>query len=242
MIVDQGVARITVGTGARQNALDGDAWHTIGKLVASIDPETTTSAVIAGMGDTFCAGSDMTEWVDAPDDAVEESFARMEAAFVAVETCPVPVIASVAGTAAGAGCQLALSCDLRVFGESTRIGMPIARLGILPSAAFASRIMTLAGPSMTRRLLYTGKLLTANEALAAGLADDVVPDADIERTVDDLCARIGAQPPVAIRAAKSAVSAALRPIREASQGPHERAVSGADFRRGIQRFLSHGES
>lgn len=242
MTVEQGVARITVGTGARHNALDGDAWRAIGELVASIDPAATTSAVVAGFGDTFCAGSDMTEWVDAPDEAVEESFALMESAFVAVENCPIPVIAAVAGTAAGAGCQLALSCDLRIFGESTRIGMPIARLGILPSAAFASRILTLAGPSTTRRLLYTGTLLTADQALAAGLADEVVADDAIERTVDGLCERIAAQPPIAIRAAKTAVSEALRPMRDASMATHERAVSSADFRRGIQQFLDRDTS
>ena len=80
------------------------------------------AVLFRGRHGSFCSGSDLTEWVDAELHLVDESFAAMESAFRAVEQCPVPTIAAVRGVAAGAGCQLALSCDLRFMAESARIG------------------------------------------------------------------------------------------------------------------------
>lgn len=121
----------------------------------------------------------MTDWVDADSAYVEKSFARMEEAFSAIEDCPVPVVAEIRGVAAGAGCQLALACDLRLMADSARIGMPIARLGILASPAFAARMVALTGPSVARELLYTGRLVDARTAVELGLADHQVPEAQL---------------------------------------------------------------
>lgn len=158
----------------------------------------------------------MTDWVDADSGYVEESFAHMEAAFTAIEDCPVPVIAEIRGVAAGAGCQLALACDLRFMADSARIGMPIARLGILASPAFAARMVALAGPAAARELLYTGRLVDAPTAVDLGLADDSVPEEHLAARTSGLAAAVAEQPPEAIRAAKLAVAAALAPQREAA--------------------------
>ncbi|MGH3380353.1 MAG: enoyl-CoA hydratase/isomerase family protein, partial [Actinoallomurus sp.] len=150
------VAAVVVGDGRRRNALNGAGWDLLARTMRDVaEPTAVRAVVLRGAGDTFCAGSDMTEWRDADIVAVERSFARMEAAFRAIEECPVPVVAEIRGAAAGAGCQLALACDLRVMARSARIGMPIARLGILPSPAFASRLAAVAGPAVARELLYT---------------------------------------------------------------------------------------
>ncbi len=139
----------------------------------------------------------MTDWVDADSGYVEESFAHMEAAFSAIEDCPVPVIAEIRGVAAGAGCQLALACDLRLMADSARIGMPIARLGILASPAFAARMVALAGPAVARELLYTGRLVDARTAVGLGLADDSVPEEHLAARTSGLAASIAEQPPAA---------------------------------------------
>lgn len=232
------VAEIRIGDGHRRNALPGRAWARLAREVGELGEDRSLRAlVIRGQGDTFCAGSNMTDWVDADSGYVEESFAHMEAAFTAIEDCPVPVIAEIRGVAAGAGCQLALACDLRLMADGARIGMPIARLGILASPAFAARLVALAGPAAARELLYTGRLLAAHTAVARGLAEDSVPEEQLTARTRDLATAIAGQPPAAIRAAKLAVTAALAPQRQAAAVNPRPAVARPHFDRAITAFL-----
>ena len=115
---DGPIATVTIGTGRRRNALNGDAWKDLAHQIIGVSTHASLGVVVlCGVGDTFCAGSDVTEWVGACAEDVEESFAQMEAAFRAIEICPVPVIAQISGVAAGAGCQLALACDISSRGD-----------------------------------------------------------------------------------------------------------------------------
>lgn len=234
--VEANVAVLTVGTGRQYNALRHAGWRLLEERVHEVaSMPSVRAAVIRGEGDSFCAGSDISDWAQTTPEEVEETFALMEAAFLAVEQCPVPVVAEIRGVAAGAGCQLALACDLRLMADSARIGMPIARLGILPSPAFAARLVNLAGPAVARKLLYTGGLLGAPAAVAAGLADEHVPDAELAQRTRDLVAEITRHPTVAVRAAKRAVAAATAQPSQQSLGP---AVSFADFRAAVAAFLA----
>ncbi|MBL1101505.1 enoyl-CoA hydratase/isomerase family protein [Streptomyces coffeae] len=233
-----GVARIVVGDGRRRNALPTSAWTELAHTVERVGRDPATRAVvIRGRGRHFCAGSDLTEWRDAAEAAVEESFTAMESAFTAIEHCPVPVLAEVRGAAAGAGCQLALACDLLYIAESGRIGMPVVRLGILPSVRFAARMAELIGPSLTRELFYTGALLDGAEAARCGLATRAFPDTDLEGAATGLLKRILALPPEAVRAAKHATRLAGR----TTPAPRPPTVSPGDFRRAIGTFLDNGD-
>ncbi|MCW7984178.1 enoyl-CoA hydratase [Streptomyces platensis subsp. clarensis] len=231
-------AEIRIGDGSRRNALPGEAWARLARQVRELGAcRSLRVLVIRGHGDTFCAGSDMTDWVDADSAYVEESFARMEEAFSAIEDCPVPVVAEIRGVAAGAGCQLALACDLRLMADSARIGMPIARLGILASPAFAARMVALTGPSVARELLYTGRLVDARTAVELGLADHQVPEAQLTDRTGRLTAAVAAQPPAAIHAAKLAVGAVLGPQRQATAVNPRPAVARSHFGQAIAAFL-----
>ncbi|MGD0559026.1 MAG: enoyl-CoA hydratase/isomerase family protein [Streptosporangiaceae bacterium] len=235
-----GIARLTLGDGKRANALGSDDWA---RLVAIADElgadDSLRVVVVSGSGRSpFSSGSDMREWIDATPEDVDSSFHLMEQACEAIERLPVPVIASVRGVAAGAGCQLACACDLRIVGERAKIGMPIARWGILVSPAFAARLVVLAGPDTARELLYTGRLLTGPEAVGRGLATRCVPERDLERVTDEFAAMIAAQPAAAIRAAKRAVEATLAPTRLAVSA--QQATKSADYaglRQQVERFL-----
>jgi enoyl-CoA hydratase/carnithine racemase len=238
-----GVADLVIGSGSHRNALSGDDWTDLAAECVRLGTDESLRAVIVrGTGGTFSAGSDMREWVRAEPADVDDSFARMEAAFTAIERLPVPVVAQVDGAAAGAGCQLALACDLRVLGETARIGMPIARLGILASPAFAARVSLLTGPAIARELLYTGRLVTAEQAVRLGLANRAVPEDILTETTTALVRSIVRHPPAALRAAKHAVSvgtdAALDTARAAGTGP---AVAFPDFRRAITAFLDRDQ-
>ncbi|MCO5971118.1 enoyl-CoA hydratase/isomerase family protein [Actinoallomurus soli] len=236
---DVEVAEITVGDGRRGNALASADWRELEQTFRrlALDAELRV-VVVRGQGGMFSSGSDVREWVEADVTDVADSFAAMEAALTAIEDLPVPVIAQVEGVAAGAGCQLALACDLQVMAESARIGMPIARLGILVSPAFAARLVVLAGPGVARELLYTGRLVSAAEAMRLGLATRCVPDAELATATRRLVLGITRHPDAAVRAAKHAVGAVLTPAWAAAKaqagGP---PVAFEDFQRGIATFL-----
>ena len=235
-------AEVVLGSGGSANALGHRDWRALELAFRELaEDDALCVVVVRGSGDTFSAGSDLREWVHAGPDDVESAFAAMEAACTAIEEFPAPVIAQVNGVAAGAGCQLALACDLRVLADDARIGMPIARLGILVSPAFAARLVLLAGHGLARELLYTGRLLDAAEAVGLGLANRRVPPSELARATADLAAAVAAQPRAALVAAKQAVSVGLSPTRAAADsfasGP---AVSYEDFQRGITAFLTRG--
>jgi enoyl-CoA hydratase len=237
--VDEGIGAVTLGAGRRRNALTRLAWTALEDTVTRLGADPAVRVVVLrGRGGTFCSGSDLTEWAGAEADVVEDSFARMESAFRAVERCPVPVVAAVTGVAAGAGCQLALACDLGFMADSARIGMPIARHGILASPAFAARLSTLAGPGLARELLYTGRLLDGPAAVSAGLVNRSLPDDILDAAVDKLVEAISAQPRIAILAAKQAVSAALAPVHAATAHRPTPAVSLPEFHAAVAAFTA----
>lgn len=237
---DRAIARIVVGSGQRGNALGSSDWARLAEVAQDLAmDEDLRAVVVTGAGErAFSVGSDMREWVSANPQQVDDSFAKMEAAFTAIEDLPVPVIAGIRGTAAGAGCQLACACDLRVIGEHSRMGMPIARWGILASAAFATRLALLSSHSVARDLLYTGRLVDGPEALRLGLANRCVPEQEVETATESLVAAIAAQPASAIRAAKRAAGAALTTARAATRSPNPGpAADYPNLQRGITAFL-----
>jgi enoyl-CoA hydratase len=239
-----GVVRVTLGAGRRGNALATGDWEALERLFRSLAGDGEVRAVLlAGRGGTFSAGSDLREWVTAEPADVAAGFTRIEAALVAVEELPVPVVAAVDGVAAGAGCQLALACDLRLLAGTASLGMPVARLGVLVSPDFAARISRLSSPGVARDLLYTGRLVGAAEAVRFGLATRSVPPAGLPAAAGTLAATIAAQPPAAIRAAKRAVTApgcgspGQHPPRQSTPG-----VAPAEFRAAATAFLARGAS
>jgi len=134
----------------------------------------------------------------------------LERALRALDAVPVPTIAVVGGNAYGAGCELALTCDVRVASESARLCMPPAKLGVLYSATGIRRLLELVGPAHTKELLYTGAAIGAERALAIGLLNRVVPPGELAQAAADLAGRIAANAPLSLRHTK-AIVARLRP-------------------------------
>lgn len=204
-----GTATVVVGDGRRANALDTSDWLALAAQVTELGcDELLRAVVVRGAGTaTFCAGSDMREWLDGDPATVDASFSAMERALTAIERIPVPTVAAVRGSAAGAGCQLACACDIRIVTSAAQLGMPIARWGILVSPAFAARLARVTGTSLASDLLFSGRLVGAAEAVRSGLATREVADADLEDVTAEMVATISELPPESIRAAKRAVNA-----------------------------------
>src|SRR6202043_824877 len=105
-----------------------------------------------------------------------------------------PVVAAVTGYALGAGLELALAADFRVAGQSARLGLPEIQLGVIPGAGGTQRLPRLIGPARAKNMIFTGRHMPAAEALAIGLADKVVPDAEVYQAAKALVAQYAAGP------------------------------------------------
>lgn len=237
---DGPVATLTLGTGQRLNALRRDDWAALEHAaVALAGREELRAVVVRGRGGVFCAGSDLREWDGATPEEVTESFAGMEAALQAIEDLPVPTVAVVEGFAAGAGCQLALACDLQLVDRSARIGMPIGRLGLLVPPTFATRMSLRIGPGRTKELLYGGRLLTAGQAHGMGLITTVVDDGDVDAALAELLAHWDGLSAASMRASKAAVDYGLNPlVQPARRAPRGRASDPSEFAWRLDTFLN----
>ena len=161
--------------------------------------------VIRSAGKHFCAGADLKERRDMSLEDVRQFVSKLADAFSELAGLPFPTIAAVRGAAAGGGCELALSCDLRVLADDATIGLRETALAILPGAGGTQRLPRLIGPSRAKRWIFTAKMHTAEEALADGVADRLVPGARLDQESESLAELIALNGPVAIRLAKRAI-------------------------------------
>jgi enoyl-CoA hydratase len=225
----------TIDRQERRNALDAEHCDA---LRTHLEGEHDLRAVVlTGAGSAFCAGADLgTRFGEAAEDTFRPAFDRLLHAIV---DHPAPVIAAVHGPAIGAGCQLAVACDLRVVGPDATFGIPAAKLGVFLSPANIARLVALVGPGPGRDLLMTARTLDVHEAAAVGLvtrtADDVVAAADA------LAEEIAELAPLTVTGAKRAVdritSQLLTPEIVAELAAHEeRAMTSADVREGMSAF------
>jgi enoyl-CoA hydratase/carnithine racemase len=240
---DGAVARLTFNRPEARNAMTWAMYDALARACDEIErSETTRALVLAGAGDAFVAGTDIrqfTEFSSAEDGVAYER--RMESVIDRLERLRVPTIAQVHGVAAGAGCVIALACDLRVCTSAARFGVPISRtLGNCLSAANYARLVDLIGPARTKDLLYTGRLIDAPEAQALGLVTRLVEPDRLDEVVRELAASIAAHAPITIRVTKEALYrlARHRRLRDGSDedlvGP---CYASADFREGVTAFL-----
>jgi enoyl-CoA hydratase/carnithine racemase len=212
------IAYVTIARPERANALDAEAARGIGEAISAVTAERVV--VLTGEGKAFCAGGDLEElerWADGSAQLItDELYGGFQAMVRAIRASDAIVIAAVNGAAVGAGMDLALACDLRIAGESARFGQVWVGLGVIPGTGGAWLTQHLAGPTRAAELLLTGDIISAEEALSAGLVNAVVPD---ERLLDEaraLAARILRHPQEGVVANKRAIVAATEAALEAA--------------------------
>ena len=133
----------------------------------------------------------------------------LQDAFTAVARIPKPVVAAVNGYALGGGCELALCADIRIAAQDAKLGQPEILLGLIPGAGGTQRLSRLVGPSRAKDLIFTGRMVDAQEALAIGLVDQVVPAEEVYGAATQWARRLARGPAYALRAAKEAVDHGL---------------------------------
>ena len=237
--VADSIATVTLNRPAQRNAMNG-AMLT-GLRAAFDDLETRGDVrvvVVRGAGPAFCAGMDLKE-MEARGGARDPE-GDVVAVLQRVERSRHPTIAVVHGDAIAGGCELALHCDLRVMAETARIGMPLARIGMIVPFPLGQKLLEIIGPAQTRHLLFTGRPVDGRRAYEIGMVHQVVAAAEVEAAAAALARTIAANAPLALAGMKQVIlravaarpavahddldAAALRARQSADAGEGRRAM------------------
>jgi 2-(1,2-epoxy-1,2-dihydrophenyl)acetyl-CoA isomerase len=250
--VADGVAVLTLNRPDRLNALTSTMLdRMLGALTRLAGDPGVGVVVLAGAGRAFCAGGDvkaMAEGREFGGDTLEDKAhalrSRMEVSRLLHEL-PKPTIAMIRGAAAGAGLSLALACDLRIAGESARLGTAFARVGYSGDFGGSYFLTRIVGTAKARELYYTAELLDAAPALALGMVNRVVVDADLERETLALAARIARGPRIALAYMKRNLNAAeagtLKELLDLEAWHHTRCGMTEDHREAARAFVEKRE-
>ena len=237
------IAVLTIQRPQRLNALDSRTLDELREAFLSLQHDDQIhSVILTGAGEkAFVAGADINELAqDTPDGARRRAVAG-QSVFDLIEGLGKPVIAAVNGFALGGGCELAMACTLRIAADSARFGQPEINLGIIPGFAGTQRLVRLVGKSKAMEMIVTGAPITAQDALACGLINRVVPAAELMKEARALAADLASKAPVALRYAMDAVNrGAEMPFADACQ--LEATLFGLvtatdDMREGTAAFL-----
>lgn len=234
------VATVTFNRPSARNAMTWEMYDELVSACERIDAsEDVRVAVLRGAGGkAFVAGTDITQFLDfatAADGLAYER--RIEAVLDRLERVRVPTVAVIDGYAVGGGLGLAACCDLRICSPAAKFGLPVARtLGNCLSMGSYARLVDLVGSARALHLVYTAGFLSAGEALAAGLATEVVAAAALDERVRDLCAELTNRAPLTLWASKQAI----RRLRHARLPEGDDLVAACygsdDFREGVRAF------
>lgn len=236
------VAVITIDRQEKRNALNSMVRaELVAALDAFRDDDSVRVLVITGAGEkAFVAGADIGEFAER---TPLEQRATMTGrrVFDEVAAYPKPVIAMINGFCLGGGCELALACDVRIASDTARLGQPEINLGIIPGGGGTQRLPRVVGMGQAMRLVLSGELVDAAEALRIGLVDVVHPAAELRDRTLEFARKMAEKSPVALRVAKSAVRAAAEmPLAAGLAYETElfvTAFASDDKREGIAAFL-----
>ncbi|MCU1601830.1 MAG: Enoyl-CoA hydratase isomerase [Frankiales bacterium] len=202
------------------------------------------TVVLYGGERVFAAGADIKEMGEMTAARMALWGTGLQDAFKVVARIPKPVVAAITGYALGGGFELALTADFRVVGESAQVGVPEILLGVIPGAGGTQRLTRLVGPAKAKSLVYTGRFVKADEALALGIADKVVPDADVYTAAVEMASQWANGPAVALRAAKQAVDDGLELDLDAALRLESALFAGLfatdDQKAGMTSFVENG--
>ncbi|WP_374035866.1 enoyl-CoA hydratase/isomerase family protein [Bdellovibrio bacteriovorus] len=208
----QGVWVLTVNRPESLNALNSTVLNEMGEALRQIgemDYSDARALIITGAGEkAFVAGADIKEIHDLDEEKALSFAQRGQSIFHELTLLKIPVIAAVNGFALGGGCELALGCDFIYAAENAKFGLPEVSLGLIPGFGGTVRMARAVGSRRARELTYTGGMITAAEALSAGLVNKVVPQAELMNTVMKTVEAILAKAPIAVGSAKFSINQA----------------------------------
>jgi enoyl-CoA hydratase len=238
------VAWLTLNRPQARNAMTFAMYDRLAEICGQAPTDGSVKAmVLTGAGErAFAAGTDISLFrsFKTADDALQYE-ARIERVLDAIEACPLPTIAAISGACTGGGAAIAATCDLRIAAANARFGFPIARtLGNCLSGASMSRLVSLVGAARAKELIFTARLVGAEEALAAGLVSEVVSDhASLMARAEELARTVAGHAPLTLRATKLALLRMRQ--RQGETKDHDlitMCYGSDDFREGLEAFLA----
>lgn len=209
--VEGRVATVTVNRPEAMNAMSGELLEIMIDEFESLGlREDVGCLILTGAGEkAFVAGADIKEMKD-KDAAAGRAWAELgQAVTQTIEGIPQPVIAAVNGYALGGGCELALACDIRLASENARFGQPEINLGVIPGWSATQRLTRIVGSGIARELIYTGRMMNAEEALRSGLVNAVYPKEDLLSKAREMAETIASKSWIIQKYAKEATARAL---------------------------------
>ncbi len=236
------VTTITLNRPDKLNAFSGSMRE---ELLAALRAAEGRVVVITGAGRAFCAGGDVEFMSALQREQNVAAFRKLLDAgreiVMELASMPQPVIASVNGVAAGAGCNLALACDYRIASDQAKLGQTFVRIGIHPDWGGTWTLPRLVGTSRAMEIMMTGRMVDASEALAIGMVDRLVPAVDLAAETEKLARVIANGPPIAIAGIKRALAASrtngLREQIDLESEHQLRAFASADAAEGMAAFF-----
>ena len=237
------VAVLTIDRPKALNALNPEVLADLKAAFEGLDQNTVRCVVLTGAGDkSFVAGADIGS-MSTMTRAEGEAFGKLgNDIFLMIESFPLPVIAAVNGFALGGGCELAMSCDIRICSDNAMFGQPEVGLGITPGFGGTQRLPRLVGMGMAKQLLYTARNIDAAEALRIGLVNAVVPQAELMDTAVKMANNVAKNAPIAVRACKKAVNEGMQVSIDKAVEIEEKLFGGCfethDQVEGMACFLS----
>ncbi len=237
------VAVLTIDRPKALNALNPEVLADLKAAFEGLDQNTVRCVVLTGAGDkSFVAGADIGS-MSTMTRAEGEAFGKLgNDIFLMIESFPLPVIAAVNGFALGGGCELAMSCDIRICSDNAMFGQPEVGLGITPGFGGTQRLPRLVGMGMAKQLLYTARNIDAAEALRIGLVNAVIPQAELLDAALKMAGQIAKNAPIAVRACKKAVNEGMQVSIDKAVEIEEKLFGGCfethDQVEGMACFLS----
>lgn len=229
----------------KMNAISLQVQAELRAVAAEATERDDVRAVVLYGGErVFAAGNDVKEMVDMSHADMVKASGPLQGAVTAVARIPKPVVAAVTGYALGGGCELALAADVRFAAQDAVLGQPEVLLGIIPGAGGTQRLARLVGPARAKDLIFTGRFVKADEALAIGLVDRVVPADRVYAEAVSWASQFGAAAALALRAAKESVDRGLETDLETGLEIERQQFAAlfatADRDAGMRSFVENG--
>ncbi len=204
------IAIMTISRPKVLNALSKEVLDELNEAIDNVDVNNIRCLILTGDGEkAFVAGADIASQYPLSKVQGEEWGKNGNNIFLKLEKLPIPVIAAVNGYALGGGCEICMSCDIRICSENAVFGQPEVGLGITPGFGGTQRLARLIGPGMAKEMIYAGKNVKADEALRIGLVNHVYPLEELMNEAVKLANRIASNAPIAVRNSKKAINEGL---------------------------------
>jgi len=241
------IAVLTINRPKALNALNSKVLDELDKTLDSIDLNKIRCLIVTGEGEkSFVAGADIGEMSSLTKEQGKAFGKKGNDVFRKLETFPIPVIAAINGFALGGGCEISMSCDIRICSDNAVFGQPEVGLGITPGFGGTQRLARIVGPGMAKQMIYTGRNIKADEAFRIGLVNAVYPQSELLNEAKKMAETIARQAPIAVRNAKKAINDGLQVDMDKAIEIEEELFGNcfetADQRAGMGNFLEKDKS